>query len=283
MPILHKVDRGSRTLMMTSLYKGHHYDLYCDYSKDIVSSHEDFSKYNGWDYIVIGDEINELFGLNNWRDTWIDAASHCLGMNKWYAIHWIFENFDYDEILFVDFDSKFLRMEKLPLGDKPLKLWRMNQSPYYDTVWFLLYAMHKGMTLEQLESAEPYKFNSGFFKVNRDFITIDALNSYVDFACNTIANVEWNWGKGWLMLHNAKLGQINEMHNTTLTPFDEVFLTHQLIETQCEYDVFDYTYNVNNAESVTSDTVHVHFCTNKKEDMMNMCKLGKAAFLNYGK
>jgi hypothetical protein len=243
-------------------------------------SHESFARFNGWDYMILGDEINEIYGLNQWRNTWVDATAHCLGMNKWYATDWAFKHRGYEQILFVDFDSKFLKNELLDLGEADLKLYKMIMSPYYDSFWFLYYCMHKGIKLEQLNNALPYKFNSGFFKTTPGFVTQDDMDDFVDVACNTVADIMFKRKNGWMNLHNVELHRINEMHNTTVTPFDEVFLAYQVMIKSPTVEYFPYTFNVNNADLITEDTAHIHFCTNKEEDMQAICIPGIAEFLN---
>jgi len=265
--------------MMTCLYKGHLYDLYREYSADIVRSHEEFAQFNNWDYFVMGDEINNIYRLESWRDTNIDARCDCLGMNKWYAMNWVFENTDYDEILLIDFDSKFIYNTALDLGDCDIKATYLTLSPYYDTVWFLYYCMYRGVTFEQLNQAVPNKFNTGFIKVRRGFFTQEDLDNFVDFACQTLSDVKYSERKSWIHMSNADMGRIHEIHNTTLTPFDEVFLVYQIMKQHPVIEPFDKRFNVNRTELVESNTAHVHFCVNKERDIQTLCEPGVAKFL----
>lgn len=281
MPILHQLHNNSKILLLTCLYNGHLYDLYKKYSQDIVSSHERFATFNNMDYIIIGDEINEIYGLVNWKNTGVDARCDCLGMNKWYAMHWIFENTDYEHILLVDFDSKFLKMKKLMLDNNTLTLSKLTCSPYYDSVWFLYYCLFKGITFEQIAQTFPFKANTGFIKVSRGFFTIEDLDNFVDFACKTLSEVRYLADKrSWIHMSDADMGSINNTINTTLTPFDEVFLVYQMMVSKPSYSFFNNKeYNINNASSVTTDSIHIHFCTNKVHDMELMCLPGIANFI----
>jgi len=280
MSILHHCQRNSKTLLLTCLYRGHLYNLYEQYSDDIVRSHAEFAQHNGFDYAVAGDEINDIYGLTEWRDTRIDARCDCLGMNKWYAMHHMFERYGYDEILLVDFDSKFLRNTDIDLGDTDIKMTRLTDSPYYDSVWFLYYCIHRGVTTQQLETAPPYKGNTGFIKVHRDFFTLQDLDDFVDFSCRTLSNVKFGERTGWMGMHNADMARIHEIGNTTLTPFDEVFLVYQIMTTGAGVEYFDKRWNVNNVDLLKPDSAHIHFCTDKQRDMPAMCKPGIAKFLN---
>jgi hypothetical protein len=281
MPILHQSRNNSKTLLLTCLYNGHLYDLYKKYSQDIVSSQENFAKFNGWDYAVIGDEINDIYGLTSWKNTGIDARSDCLGMNKWYAMHWVFENTDYDRILLVDFDSKFLKMKTLDLDENVLTLSKLTLSPYYDSVWFLYYCLYQGITFEQIDNAFPFKANSGFIKVSRGFFKRQDLEEFVDFACKTLSEVKFSKDKrSWIHMSDADMGAINNTVSTTLTPFDEVFLIYQMMIKKPSYSFFNRKeYNINNSSLLTDNSVHIHFCTNKEHDMELMCKQGIAQFI----
>lgn len=267
--------------MVSCLYEGHYYDLYKAHSADISLSHQNFSDYNNWDYLVLGDEINDIYGLASWKDTWIDARCDCLGMNKWYAINWVFENFDYDSILMVDFDSKFLKNEYLDLGNSDLKFTKLSWSPYYDSVWFLYYCLYKGVSFETLSAAPPFKYNTGFFKINRGLFSRHDLDDYVDFACKTLSQVRYGQERNsWIHMSNADMARIQEIQNTTLTPFDEVFAVYHLMTKTPAYEFFDDRYNVNNAALVNENSVHVHFCTNKEHDIKYFCRSGIANFID---
>ncbi len=265
--------------MITCLYQGHLYDLYRQYSSDIVRSHEEFARFNNWDYLVIGDEINNIYGLESWRDTNIDARCDCLGMNKWYAMDWVFENTDYDEILLVDFDSKFIYNTELNLGDCDIKATHLTLSPYYDTTWFLYYCLYKNVPFEQINRAVPFKFNTGFIKVRRGFFQRSDLDEFVDFACRTLNNVKYNERKSWIDMSNADMARIHETHNTTLTPFDEVFLVYQIMQQEPTIEEFDKRFNINSTDLMDRDTAHVHFCVNKERDIKILCEPGRAEFL----
>lgn len=254
---------GGKIAVVSILHHGHIYDRYMKYIDQVIDNHTTFANNNSFDYFLFNSQVNHEYNLQ--LDNF-NGPDICLGMSKWYAINHLFENTDYQAVLFVDYDSCFLKFDNFRVPDD-LCLSPVYGTPYYDAVFLLYYCLANGITYQQfIQNTKARKYNTGFMYVTRDFFTKTELDKFVDFAKHVYSQCE-NRDDTWIAQGNFDYSNIMNHTNLTLTPFDEVFLMYNIIKNNHEpINIFDTdVYNVNNMDIVTDQTQHVHFCTDKSQ------------------
>lgn len=257
----HKNTNNGNIAVVSILHHGHLYNKYINYIDKVIHNHKTFADVNGFDYFLFNSEINDEYNL---YDKDFNGPDICLGMSKWYAINHLFKNSDYYGILFVDYDSCFLKFENFKVPQHTC-LSPVHGTPYYDAVFLLYYCLAKGITYKTFaDNTRARKYNSGFMFIDRDFFNECELDDYVRFSKQVFYDVNKNTDT-WISQGNFDYTNIMNHTNITLTPFDEVFLMYNIIKNNYEpIDIFDTeTYNVNNLNKVTDKTQHIHFCTDK--------------------
>lgn len=254
---------NSSVALVSSLYEGNMYRQYIGYVDQVIENHTRFSDYNEMPYYLMNGTTNSLYGLDvGWKTDML------LGMNKWFAMYHLFQITTHDKLVFVDYDSAFLKNEKIDTFEPGVTgLSPIHGSPYYDSVFLLLYCMYTGMSYESLiEHTDSSKYNSGFMIIDRSFFDKIQLDKFVDFAVD-IHERKAMGERSWVSMHNFDYGNINDTTSTTLTPFDEVWLMHHVASIGANsIRNIDQRYNVNNIDRVVDgETVHVHFCTDKSQ------------------
>lgn len=249
---------NGKIAMLSSLYKGYHYNTYKKYRSRVIANHKAFADYNGLDYYMANDNINTLYDFK-------DIPGYFLGINKWYAMDHLL-SIGYDKVLFVDYDSVFLKNKSIDLTSE-CKLSPVYGTPYYDSVYLLYYCMYKGITFDQFyNNTNPYKFNSGFMLIGRQFFNREDVDEFVYFGRNVIDGILSEKKTTWMDMCNVNYENIMDHTNTTVTPFDEVFLMYKYISNTSHCDLFDTKrYNINRNSLVDENTEHIHFCVNKHE------------------
>lgn len=256
---------GSRVAVFTMFYGDSNVsELYRQHSKFIISSQESFAEYNNYDYYVLGNGVNEYYGIT-------DHNLHiaCLGMPKWYGSMYLFEKYDYDYVIFIDFDSIFLKNVKFSLTDTDLSLSKFTYMPYYDSLWFMYYSLYTGVSYEEFSRQPSHKFNSGIFKIKRGTMDKSAADKYVNFARSKVENEK----VGWDVMINTNLDALHQRPDNYLTMFDETYLQHYIITHCPSWDLIDPVYNHADCETITPETVHLHFYADKKR-LSDICDDG---------
>jgi hypothetical protein len=254
---------GNKFAVVSILHHGHLYDRYVKHLDQVVNNHKSFADANNFDYFLYNSEINQIEKLH---DENFNGPDICLGMSKWFAINHLFENTDYQGVLFVDYDSCFLNFENFKIPEYTC-LSPVYGTPYYDAVFLLYYCLAKGVTYTDfVNNTRAHKYNTGFMFVSRNFFNKSDLTDFVDFSKKVYDTVN-DKKDTWISQGSFDFSDIMNHTNLTLTPFDEVFLMYNLIKYSHEpIGLFDTEiFNVNNMDIISDKTQHVHFCTNKEQ------------------
>ena len=216
------------TLMLSTLYKGVHYDTMAPYKQDIIKNHKAFAEFNNMEYRLYGGEIPYRFGLSDRTftkyDIPFDILELCPGIGKLYAILAAQEDYpNRGHYVFVDFDSVFINKIQLNsnntiIPDQDIEGLNLTvssrQNPYlYDTSFLYYYCMYTGMTFDDIKHLR-YRYNSGLFVVANGVITNELVNNYVDFC------IDIHKKKSYYSTYGNK-EEMNETHAMTL-PYSNV-------------------------------------------------------------
>jgi hypothetical protein len=187
----------TNTMLISTLYKGVHYDLIKPYKQDIIQNHKRFAEFNDMKYRLYGDEVPYRYNLTGRTfsdyNIPINAMRVFPGIGKLYTILSAIE--DYPEMsyfVFADFDSVFMEYKKLDDVDNcvldqqcyknHVLTVSCRQKPYlYDTSFLYYYCMYTGMTFEDIKTLR-YRYNSGLVILNKKIITETMVNDYVNFC-----------------------------------------------------------------------------------------------------
>lgn len=254
--------KNKRSCIITCYYEGFHSQTYDKYFDDFISSHIEFAKFNDMDYHSFNGDLRKHMGISRY-------FSHgCVGIMKWYAAWYCINELGYDDVMVVDVDTKFLKIEKLSAEIIDSQLAASN--PYYwnftDAAW-VMYALYRsGATTQQVSELKQW-YNTGIFKVNKHTGFKTYLDRYVDLI-KTVFNEETG-----LMSNTPHTGSYKRR---IMAPYDEGFLQYFIAFSGKKPDMFDWNYNtgVHNEH-----TVLFHFTD--KNLISKMCNPGNK-MLNHG-
>lgn len=274
------------TMLISTLYKGVHYDLIKPYKQDIIQNHKRFAEFNDMKYRLYGDEVPYRYNLIGRTYTEYNIPLNIMGafpgIGKLYTILSAIE--DYPEMtyfVFADFDSVFMEYKKLDDVDNCIieqQCYKNHvltvscrQRPYlYDTSFLYYYCMYTGMTFEDIKTLR-YRYNSGLVILNKKTITETMVNDYVNFCIDIHKHKQQNFTTEPQNTHAMTL-PYKEVSNSDrehllFHPSDEVFFQwlQMRIKSAGDYiaelkpswnQLHTDTYDINNA-------YHVH-CINKE-------------------
>ena len=259
------------TMLISTLYKGPHYNLLSPYKSDIISNHKKFAEYNDFDYrLYNGGELEYRYdAISPYEFSEYDIPVYPIntfpGVGKLYAI--LAAKEDYPGVsyfVFADFDSIFLQRSLLTDVDnydgKERKLNYQNhmatfsgrQFPYlYDNSFYYYYSMYKDITYSDLEKySDSHRFNSGLFVVNREFITQESVDEYVNFCKDvhedkTFYTFCHSKETSGMRLKYTEDDNKDDNNHALFHPSDEVYLQYQRMHVRK---------NVNNTHYPTLDS-----------------------------
>lgn len=287
-------------VLVSTLYKGVHYDYMKKYKSDIIKNHKSFAEFNDMDYRLYGDELQyrnkslHKYEFSQWNIP-VNPLSMMPGIGKLYAILNAIE--DYPEksyFVFADFDSIFMKKTLLldPNNyyinthnyEKHIATFSCVQSPYrYDTSFFYYYCMYKGMTYNDIEKySNRYRYNSGLFVVDKTFITHELVDEYVKFCLNIhedkmeySKHIDKHISFSGMRLPYEESDSLSLENHSIFHPSDEVFFQYLRTLRNKEYDsttmypVLNETWNfIGDIKDNISDINHVH-CIDK--DNLELC------------
>jgi len=184
------------TMLISTLYKGVHYDLIKPYKQDIIKNHKAFAEFNSMDYRLYGGEIPYRYDLGTKTFTEFNMTYDILnlfpGIGKLYSILAAQEDYPRKaSYIFVDFDSVFMNNVQLNSNNtlisgqdiyKHKLTVSCRQNPYlYDTSFLYYYCMYTGMTFNDIKHLR-YRYNSGLFIIANGVITRELVDDYVNFC-----------------------------------------------------------------------------------------------------
>ena len=254
---------GSRIALVSMLHRGHIYDRYLKLMPQVVHNHSTYAAHNNWDYFLFNDLLVEQKLAHGYD---FNIPDVCLGIFKWYAVHHVLSTGDYDGVLFVDYDSVFLRLTRPQLGDTSV-FSPVSGTPYYDPVFLLYYCWAKGVNYSDfVAQSMARKYNTGFMYVTPEFSDLHSLDEFISFVSRVHQQIT-SGESTWIAQGNLDYSRIQQHHNFSVAPFDEVYLMHRIISESHEpVAIWDPTvYNINNIHAVTPESVHLHFCTHKEQ------------------
>lgn len=272
--------------MVCCLYKGHRYKLYKQYYNQILENHLKFANINKFDYFLFNDNLNNTIdALQDRPEFAVFPKTFCFGISKWYALDYIFKNTEYTHILMIDFDTAFLKYEKInfDLSQQQI-LSDTGVNQYYDSVYFLYYCLVNGIEYKDFCKYTYKKYSTGFILIRRDFFTKQNLDNFVNFACK-LKKEKFLYDNGilkdihWIHTCDFSHKNIHDTSQTTITPYDEVFLTYQLLLNKTKFpSIFEQgKFNItgpfqwnNNLPQVSKEVTHIHF--NIKSELINFFK-----------
>lgn len=241
--------------IITCYYEGFHSQTYDKYFDDFTSSHIEFAKFNNMDYHSFNGDLRKHLGISN------RFSQGCVGIMKWYAAWYCINELGYEDVMVVDVDTKFLKMEKLSSDIQSSEL--AASSPWYwhftDAAW-VMYALYRsGATVQQVSKLKNW-YNTGVFKVNNRTGFKPYLDRYVDLI-KAVSNEETG-----LMSNTPHTGWYKRR---IMAPYDEGFLQYFIALSGKKPDVYHFSYNTGqNIEG----TVLFHFTD--KNLISKMCKPG---------
>lgn len=281
------------TMLVSTLYKGPHYELIGPYKKDIIANHKKFAEYNDMEYRLYGEELTYRFKnikpyhFTKW-DIPVNPLNILPGIGKLYAILSAIEDYPWiKHYMFVDFDSVFIN--KVKIKDESNYVDEINyenaeatfsrqQSPFlYDMSFFYYYCMYKGITYKDIQNYSPeYRYNSGLFIVNKKFISNDSVNEYVDFCLKLHENKMYHSksnsnNKDGMLLPYEKSDLLGKDKHAIFHPSDEVWFQYrrtQLLkdkDNNIHFPMLNDTWNVIGGKDNTGiikKANHIH-CINK--------------------
>jgi len=229
-------------------YQGFHSSVYDLYFDDLISSHIEYADYNDADYHCFNGDLKLEFGFS-------DRFAHgYVGLMKWYTAWYCLEKLGYDEVILVDIDAKFFKIEKFPEKEQTTEL-TISQPGYWhftDSTWVYYVLYKNGATYENIKKLKHW-YNTGCFRVTKQ----TNFKPYLDQYVNTITDIFEN-PTG--LMKNTPLTGFQRRHRIT-APYDEGFLQYFIALSQIDYSVLPVEYNTG---IINEKTVLCHFTDKSK-------------------
>ena len=274
------------TMLISTLYKGVHYDLIKPYKQDIIQNHKRFAEFNDMKYRLYGDEVPYRYNLIDRTFTEYNIPLNIMGafpgIGKLYTILSAIE--DYPEMIyfvFADFDSVFMEYKKLDDVDNCIidqQCYKNHvltvscrQKPYlYDTSFLYYYCMYTGMTFEDIKTLR-YRYNSGLVILNKKTITETMVNDYVNFCIDIHKHKQQNYTTEPKNTHAMTLPykevSSSDQEHLLFHPSDEVFFQWLQMRIKSNGDFvaeLKPSWNQLHTDAVNiNNAYHVH-CINKE-------------------